>query len=96
MFEYNYKFSPELFEWNNQFKYNPEEYEDRLGDDLREFYRLYELIKKTGNEDLKGLLNGQYDEIFFTTKNLMVDGVLDKEVRDEINNYLGELYYDRL
>ena len=92
-----YKYSPELFEWNGQFEYNPEEYShfDNLDNELREFYRLYELVKKTGEEDLKGLLHAQYQEIFFATKNLMVDDLLSKEVREGMNDYLGGLYNDR-
>jgi len=49
---------------------------------------------KNGENEIKGILHCRLEDIFITTKNMLSDGTIDDELRDDILNYIGELYYD--
>lgn len=96
MFE-TYKYSPELFVWNNQFKYHPYDFAkyDNLTDEMKEFYRILEEIK-AGNKNYQGLLLGQYQDIYYTLKNIASDHAIDSELYEELIDYFGGIANEKL
>ena len=93
----DYKYSPEMFVWNNQFKYDPSDFikYDNLADEMREFYRIFEEVK-AGNKNYDGLLLGQYQDIYYTLKNIALDNAIDGQLYNELIDYFGGMADEKL
>ena len=74
----------------------PEDFKDMggLDEDLHAFYCMleqYEIEKTPGN---RGFLRNQYETVFYSLKHRVLEGFIDAQVWDDVNEYLGGLFDD--
>ena len=79
------------------YKYTPADFEKfGLSDELKEFYRLYEIHKASGNRgDWFDLFALWTNSLFFSIKHAKLYGTITENAAiSELREYLEELLYD--
>ena len=69
-----------------EYKYNPEDYEEVLGEYMTAFYRAYE-------EKNRLYMSAEMQHLYAETKYAMKEGDITSADREEMLNYFGELLY---
>ena len=79
-----------------EYKYMPENFSGKNGldEELKEFYRLLENYQTDKSGINKALLENQYEDVFFSLKHRVLEGLVSEGLWNEINEYLGGLFND--